>query len=307
MKFPSLLGRDAVVALPKRFNYESMHHFIQEVSRKRGAFRSPEIIFDFSTLEFITPDGIVALANTIEHFKQTKARIQFANCKLPTDANKYLDDAGFFRHYTKKKIFSENNPRDTTVPLEIFSADQYTSYLYFKLTPWIGRATNLSTNTLESIRACLEEVFHNIEYHAGVSTGCVFAQHFPRKKRIHIAISDFGIGIPSRVRTKEPDASDPEALKMAVREGFTTKTNVRNRGVGLSLLTKHITQKNSGTVLIHSGSAYLSATPGPNPSSTSITSRHTTWQYPGTLVHVELRTDTLEKLESEAAPEEFQW
>lgn len=171
--------------------------------------------------------------------------------------------------------------------------------------PWIGSSVNLSDDTLETIRACLEEVFHNIHYHSGVDTGCVFAQHFPQKRRICIAISDFGIGIPTRVRTKEPNATDSGALRLAVTEGWTTKTNVRNRGVGLSTLLKYITQRNSGTVFLHSGNGYLSATRGPKAS--NVTSRSAEWAYPGTLVHVVLRTDTLERLENDVAPEVFQW
>lgn len=282
-----------------------MRTFIGQAIEKRNAEQSSSVIFNFNKLEFIEPAGVVALANTIEHFKLSRVKVTFANCSVANQANIYLDDSGFFEHYTKRKLFDKSNPRSTTIPLEIFSADAYTGYLYFKLMPWVARSTDCPEQSLETIRACLEEVFHNIEYHAGVPSGCVFAQHFPRKNKIIIAISDFGIGIPTRVKTKAAGATDPECLRLAIQEGFTTKTNVRNRGVGLSLLTKHITTKNGGTVLIHSGEGYLSATHGAK--GMSVTSRQSEWTYPGTLVQVSLRTDTLEKLESEAAPEEFQW
>lgn len=291
--------------LPHRFTYETMRTFIGQAIEKRNAEQSSSVIFDFKRLEFIEPAGVVALANTIEHFKLSRVKVTFANCKVANKANIYLDDSGFFEHYTKKKLFQQSNPRSTTIPLELFSADAYTSYLYFKLMPWIARSTDSPEQSLETIRACLEEVFHNIEYHASSDYGCVFAQHFPRKNRLVIAISDFGIGIPTRVKTRVPGVSDPECLRLAIQEGFTTKTNVRNRGVGLSLLTKHITTKNGGTVLIHSGEGYLSATHSAR--GMNVTSRQSEWTYPGTLVQVSLRTDTLERLESEAAPEEFQW
>lgn len=298
-------GGDVTVALPRTFNMNSMRNFIQSAVDKQAETGARTILFDFRHLEFIEPEGVVVLANTIEHFKQAKVRVRFAGHNHAGGAQRYLDDSGFFEHYLGQRLFIGSAPRETTVPFELFPARNYVPYLYGKLMPWIGQSVNLSEDTLSTIRACLEEVFHNIDYHSGVETGCVFAQHFPQKHRICIAISDFGIGIPTRVRTLAKDASDANALRLAVQEGWTTKTNVVNRGVGLSTLLRYITQRNSGTVLIHSGTGYLSATRGPK--SSSVTSRHAPWAYPGTLVHVVLRTDTLEQLENDVAPEVFQW
>ncbi|NVO05243.1 MAG: hypothetical protein HXX19_04535 [Rhodoferax sp.] len=191
------------------------------------------------------------------------------------------------------------------MPLELFKASAYVPYLYQGLMPWVSNEVKLSTDTLETIKTCLEEVFHNIEYHSGIEFGCTFSQHFPKKNRIHVAISDFGIGIPTRVRSKLPDLQDAQALKEACKEGFTTKSNVKNRGAGLPNLIRYVVQRNSGTVLIHSGRGYLSASRGPD--QPNITSRELDWAYPGTLVHVVLRTDTLEKLERDIEPEVFQW
>lgn len=305
MLLRTLIGSDVTVSLPRTFNMNSMRQFISAAVIKQAETRAKKILFDFTALEFIEPEGVVVLANTIEHFRQAGVRIEFSGLRSAGPAKRYLDDSGFFLHYLKKRLFIGSSPRDTTVPFELFPAKNYVPYLYQNLMPWIGSSVNLSEDTLSTIRACLEEVFHNIDYHSGVDTGCVFAQHFPQKKRICIAISDFGIGIPTRVRTRASEASDAEALRLAVKEGWTTKTNVVNRGVGLSTLLKYITQRNSGTVLLHSGQGYLSATRGPQAS--NVTSRNSEWSYPGTLVHVVLRTDTLEKLEDDVTPEVFQW
>lgn len=305
MIFRAFSGNDVTVALPRTFNMTSMRQFIRAAVEKQAETGARRILFDFKHLEFIEPEGVVVLANTIEHFRQAKVEIHFSGHTHAGASHRYLDDSGFFEHYLKRRLFVGSAPRDTTVPFELFPARNYVPYLYRKLMPWIGQSVNLSEDTLDTIRACLEEVFHNIDYHSGVDTGCVFAQHFPHKQRICIAISDFGIGIPTRVRTREAEASDAQALRLAITEGWTTKTNVVNRGVGLSTLLKYITQRNSGTVLIHSGHGYLSATRGPK--SSNVTSRNLEWAYPGTLVHVVLRTDTLERLENDVAPEVFQW
>lgn len=305
MIFQAFAGVDVTVPLPRVFNMNSMRQFIQSAVEKQAETRAKKMTFDFGGLEFIEPEGVVALANTVEHFQRAKVDVTFTGHQQAGPARRYLDDSGFFLHYLKRRLFVGSAPRDTTVPFKLFPASNYVPYLYGQLMPWIGLSVNLSEDTLSTIRACLEEVFHNIDYHSGVDTGCVFAQHFPKTHRICISISDFGIGIPTRVRTREPDATDASALRLAVKEGWTTKTNVVNRGVGLSTLLKYITQRNSGTVLIHSGNGYLSATRGPEVS--SVTSRTLEWAYPGTLVKVVLRTDTLERLENDVAPEVFEW
>lgn len=296
---------EIVVQLPHSFNLESMRWFIKNAVDAQKGSGVDRLVFDFIPLRFIEPEGVVVLSNTIEYFKQSRVRVFFRGHNFATPPIRYLDDSGFFKKYLGEGMFIGGGPRGTTVPLEFFCGTSYISYLYRSLVPWIGNSVNLSEDTLATIRASLEEVFHNVEYHSGVNSGCVFAQHFPKAKKICIAISDFGIGIPNRVRTVMPEVSESEALRLAVREGFTTKTNVRNRGVGLSTLIKYITQRNGGTVLIHSDRGYLSATQGAD--APNITSRQMEWVYPGTLVHVVLRTDTLERLENDVAPEVFQW
>jgi len=66
-----------VVELPFKFNFSTMRNFIAgavEAQRESGA---REIYFDFSTLGFVRPEGIVVLSNTIEHFKQANVKVFF--------------------------------------------------------------------------------------------------------------------------------------------------------------------------------------------------------------------------------------
>lgn len=174
--------------------------------------------------------------------------------------------------------------------------------------PWVGDAVGMSVESLAGVRVSLEEVMHNVRDHSGVEIGCTFAQHFPNKNRIQIAISDFGAGIPNVVRRKMPMTSDSAALRLACQEGFTTKSNVQNRGAGLPTLIKYVTQNNGGNVIIAAGSGHLSAVPANNsPNKLKITNRTAAGFYPGTLVRVMLRTDTLELAASDAEVEPFTW
>lgn len=50
-------------------------------------------------------------------------------------------------------------------------------------------------------------MLNNIKDHTEFDIGSIFAQHFPNKKEVVISVSDFGLGIPDKVRelgTKVP-------------------------------------------------------------------------------------------------------
>lgn len=304
--FNILFKKDVEVQLPANFNVYTMYQFIDKVIDEQCDAKCSKLTFNFSTLKFIEPVGVVVLSNFIEYLKKTKVEVFFKGHSTQTAANVFLDDSGFFNHYLKKYIFETHTSRTTTIPLQLVASQDATSFLYTKLMPWIGLEVGLSDESLSAIRTSIEEVFHNIRDHSGVGIGCVFAQHFPKMKIIELAISDFGFGIPEQVRSKIPGISDVDALRKASEEGFTTKSNVRNRGAGLTNITRYITQRNNGTILITSGKAQLSAVQS-NKVEPKITARTSDGFYPGTLVRAILRTDTFEKIAADAEREIFEW
>lgn len=302
----NILSRNELtVELPGTFNAWTMYQFIAQVLSEQKDAKASKVYFDFTKVSFIEPVGVVVLSNLIEYLKKTGVSVWFKGHKTKTKCNTFLDDAGFFKQYLGNHVFEGSTLRSTTIPLKLISREEFTNYLYSKLTPWIELEVGLSENSLSALRTSLEEIFHNVRDHSGEGIGCTFAQHFPNKKEIQIAISDFGHGIPEVVRTKVPGLSDPEALKTACQEGFSTQSNVRNRGAGLPNLMRYVTQRNNGTVLIASCAANISASMGVN--GTKITARTEKGFYPGTLVRVILRTDTLEKTAADAELEPFEW
>lgn len=304
--FGILFRKDIIVDLPHTFNAETMYSFINTVIDEQCDAKCSKITFNFAKCTFIEPVGVVVLSNLIEYFKKIKVSIIFTGHTSITSSNKFLDDSGFFNHYLGKFVFDNHSLRNTTIPLELVASKDATSFLYFKLMPWIGREVGLSEDSLSAIRTSIEEIFHNIRDHSGVGIGCVFAQHYPRKNEIELAISDFGLGIPEQVKTAIPNLSDAEALRKASEEGFTTKSNVRNRGAGLTNIMRYITQRNNGRVVIISGRAQLSAVKGTKAVS-KITARAVDGFYPGALVRCTLRTDTFESIIEDAELEVFEW
>lgn len=301
-----IFKEEIVVKLPISFTVNTMYPFIDKAIDEQCDAKCTKIYFDFSTLNFIEPVGIVVLSNLIQYFHKLDVKVLFRGHNISSKANIYLDDVGFFQHYIKKSVFNLNNLRTTAIPLELVANQDATKFLYFKLMPWISSQVGLSEDSLSAIRTSIEEIFHNIRDHSGAGIGCVFAQHFPRLNTIELAISDFGRGIPELVRTQIPNLSDTDALRRACEEGFTTKSNVRNRGAGLTNIMRYITQKNSGTVLISSGKAQISAVRS-NLVEPKLTARAADGFYPGTLVRAILRTDTFERVIEDAEREIFEW
>lgn len=299
---------ERTVLLPQSFNADTMLTFVSEVIDEQRDAKCSKVIFDFSRLVFVEPVGVVVLSNVIEYFRLLKCKVIFKNHQTRTQGTKFLDDSLFFERYLDKKLFGASPVRSTTIPLNLIHSERAQEYLLNTLMPWVGGSVGMTPDSLAGVRVSLEEVLHNVRDHSGVQIGCTFAQHFPNKSRIQIAISDFGAGIPTIVRKRRPEASDTAALRLACQEGFTTQSNVQNRGAGLPTLIKYVTQNNGGNVLIAAGYGALSAAPTPGGAHPyKITVRSVTGFYPGTLVRVILRTDQLEKAAGDAEVEPFTW
>ena len=299
---------ERTVLLPQAFNADTMLPFLSQVIDEQRNARCSKVVFDFARLSFVEPVGVVVLSNVIEYFRLLKCKVAFKNHSSQTAGTRFLDDSLFFERYLGKKLFGAGTPRSTTIPLNLIHSERAQEYLLKTVMPWVGGSVGMTPESLAGVRVSLEEVLHNVRDHSGVQIGCTFVQHFPNKNRIQIAISDFGAGIPNVVRTKRPEISDPAALRLACQEGFTTQSNVQNRGAGLPTLIKYVTQNNGGNVLIAAGYGALSVAPTPaGPHPYKITTRTADGFYPGTLVRVILRTDTLERAAGDALVEPFEW
>lgn len=299
------MTKEGLVPIPFRLNGETMNGFIGLVLDEHGEPRFGQTIFEFGqNVDFIDPTGVVVLSNLFEYLAKKGAGVRTRFHKPFAPMVVYLDDIGFFQRYMGSSLRSSAHRRASTVPLERVRTERMQEYLEFKLMPWVAARVGLDPESVAGVKVCFEEILNNITDHAGVHLGCAFAQFFPKSEHIQVAISDFGRGIPNLVRTQLPDLSDLQALQKACEEGFTTKSNVRNRGAGLPTLMRFVTQVNRGTVLLASGSAQILAH-GYHGGLRLRT--HSRGFYPGTLVKVILRTDTFEAMEADIQAEPFQW
>lgn len=295
-----------IVEIPNRFTRDTMYHLLEQVIDTDLQPRDEFIGLDFNSLAtFIEPAGVTILSNLIEWLR--KKSVNVAIWYPPDDPGfsghplTYLDDSMFFKRYLGKNITKNPAKRDTTVPLELITMDSSFQWMD-NFTLWLSRQLGINIESLANIKMCFGEIFNNIRDHAFENQGCIFAQHYPRKNTINIAISDFGVGIPANIKKLHPSLNDAEAILKAFEEGFTTQTTPRNLGVGLHTLYTNIVEDNKGSLHIHSNYGILNATYGYNGPNTECFLRNSF--YPGTLIEINLRTDNIFEEETE---EEFEW
>jgi hypothetical protein len=275
------------VRLPAQFNIESLHLFTCPIVGSNGIPLDDHFIFDFSNIQFIDGCGLTVFCNTLEWLNSHETRREFQNYQRAASAIQYMDKCGFFTKYLGNRLNAEGRLSDTTLPfMSVDHADAH-GWLEFSFTPWAAPTLDVSGGRLASVRACVKEVFNNIQDHSTLTTGFVHAQYYPNIDQLHITLSDFGRGIPSTIVQKFGAMDDGQAILCASTLGVTAKNNPNNQGVGLDYLIENVTG-NGGQVSIYSFSGVL------------ICSRNAAGQvirearlgdgvYPGTLVNIMLR------------------
>ncbi len=209
---------EVVFELPRYLDEAALAVFVDRVVRTLDADRPAKVFFDFRTAFQADSLAFVVLSNLIERAAQQSTKVAFlglagndsARSQLASDLfgeNEQIvrefDRARFFLRYLGRSIFSSDEASRLTLPLHFIEHQGIAEYLLNRLVPFVSRCVDMSGEQLDSFRACTEEIFQNVKDHSGVSTGCAYAS-LDMSNRFRIAVSDFGIGIPNEVRTKEP-------------------------------------------------------------------------------------------------------
>jgi len=294
-----------MVDIPKILNRITMYDFINQVIDEDMQPRACELCINFSGLVFIEPAGVTILSNVTEWLFKRDVKVFYNYPKIP-ELNRafcFLDDSQFFQRYVGKSARKFASVRDTTIPLELVAYSD--SYQWLERTKsWFAKKLNVPARSLSTINVCFQEIFNNINDHSQENIGCVFAQHFPNKNEIQVAISDFGVGIPHNIQRVNPWLNDAEAIGKAIEVGFSTKSTPNNRGAGLDTLIHNVVINNHGSVYIHSNNGILNcnynAVDG-----LSIQPVIAYGFYPGTLIQINFRTDQILNILDEE--EEFEW
>lgn len=297
--------------LPRNIDTNNMNKLMVNIIDEDKNPLYSKINFDFTSLNFIRPAGVVTLDNVISWLRKHKVDVKityYENMTSPKNAIKYLDDSGFFEKYLSKKLVESAALRSTTIPLQNVTYERSHAWLRLNFIPWLAQQLNVKVSSLADIETCLGEIFNNIKDHSFENIGCLFAQHFPNEKKLTFCIADFGVGIPHNVRKVAPDLNDEEALSQAIVDGFTTKTSPRNLGAGLHTMIKNVAYNLKGSVHINSGYGILNAFYDNDMDDIGIETCSSKGFYPGTFLEFNINTEiVVEEDALNEEEEEFVW
>lgn len=290
------------IILPRRLTAENLFLLIHKNFNTSTTIPS-EVEFDFSVVDFALPSGIVFLSNLSRYLLRQNCTVVYSEMNNENRCIRFLDDSLFFEQHMGKKLCQTCHPRNTTRPLmEIRHTDSH-NWIRADLIPWLSESADVPQDNLSELATCIGELFNNINDHTEFDVGSIFAQWFPKKKKVVISIADFGNGIPSTVARKVQSLSDSEAIEKAFEDGFTTQSTPRNRGAGLFILVQNVVGILNGELTVHSGNGSVIFRKGSN----SLMSVPYTRDgfCPGTLINLEFSTNQIEVIEKETGG--FEW
>ncbi len=249
---------------------------------------------DLSLIDFMRPEALVILSCIIEELHCRKITV---TCKNQKNVAQYLETINFF-DYWKKDFNRDNfnyNRNSNYVGLwkvkqeKIYDYANYAQLFFSRFFP----GKDLSPFYLN-----LSEVFNNIFDHSqSPIDGFVITQYYEKRNRLKIAICDFGIGIPTKINNYrlsqgKNKVGDLEAIELSLVDKFSTKSQPRNKGLGLNTILRDITAS-KGYLKIISNNGFLFF------NDTSYKKYKLAQQFEGTLIIIELDTRTLEDKEKE--------
>lgn len=302
---PSVMSAPLIIKIPGQFSGLTMTRVTNQIVDAAVGGKLPaQVCFNFGTLGFIEPAGLVFLSNLIDWLRGEKeCEVAYSGVDEKSASVRYLDDCGFFATSYGKALDEQAAPRRSSMPFARVAQQNSHEWLDGHFIPWLSARLDQSAATLAPLRICVSELLNNIADHTRFNIGGVAAQHFPNANRLQIAIADFGIGIPRSVAKLRPGLSDTDAIIQATEEGFTTQSTPRNRGAGLDYLLRVVPGAGLGNISIYSCDGMVSF--GPSNGSVGVASSQTEGFCPGTLIEIEIRTDRIQPVDQEE--EELQW
>lgn len=295
-----LPGRTLEIILPVTFTRDTTYWLVDQLfSGLRDQPR--KVALDFSRLKKIQVGGITMLSNVIE-FCGTLGITTVFRKMGGCEATDFLQGSGLLTQYLGTA--ADPKARTEFLPLQLVAYDKSFTHVHHQIIPWLASVFGCQERELASLKVCLEEVFNNIRDHSAVNIGCSASHYDSANGKAIICISDFGIGIPGRVRTRTALESDQAAIAKACEHGFSTRTTPRNMGAGLHVLIQNVVARNHGTVIISSGQGMYSCVTGLD-GKLKGTPRAAPGKYPGTMIYITLNKSDF--VPDEVDAEEFQW
>lgn len=279
-----------------------------KLSKNVKESNSEKIIFDFNSLDFLEPDGMLVFSNILEDLKKNNREYMFEPLSNRTDGISYATNNGFFQQMgvidpvtpKRDKGMTYLSPRtkrlDSLLQEHRGSINEYWEELareIFNIT--FKKETKVCENTEDLVVYSIREIFRNIRDHSKTEAFSYSVQFYPKMKKFIIAICDSGVGLKATIpfdieEDFKGQKTDLNAIKKAVLPGLTAGSNFsyesseyQNSGYGLPLV-KSICEKTGG---------FLSVVTGNSAVAFSKQESSTECYLEGTLISMHIYTDKL--------------
>lgn len=212
----------------------------------------------------------IALKNTVS--------VSSGNAKIIS----ILQKNTFLANYGYKIIPDVNGTAIKYLKLKPTESRFFNSYIINEL---LSRSAfpSMTDELRKKIAESIYEIFVNAQIHSNTDYIYTCGQFFPKKHKIEFTIVDMGDGFKKLINGRfNATLTSVQAIKWAVQDGHTTKTDVSG-GLGLSLLTEFI-KLNNGKFQIISDDGFYEAGEFEK---THILNA----PFPGTIVNMQFRTD----------------
>lgn len=260
------------------------------------------VCFDFNSIDFLETDDIVVLACLIEtyYLKGNLIRFKGGTHKL----NQHLGNIQFKEYWNPDFNRKNFNSARNNSTLCLWKIEKSRVYEYSKFAKDYFSRLFKENKDLLPLQTNLDEIFNNIFDHSKSDISFIITQFFRKKHLLSFSICDFGIGISKSINnfmqaTQQALLPDDEALYLAIKNGFTSKSLPHNRGMGLDNI-REFTDSSDGILTIASNNALLIKKAN-HDYQKSITG----FNFNGTLIKVEVNTNSFESNESNVDTFEF--
>lgn len=296
-----------VLILPRNLNKHSITQVVIDFWKALRDSDIDELHVNMVALEFAEPSGVISLYNMLE-FAKNKCDIKIVWNIMPLEylssrqraAMYYLVDCGFFKPFNEF-VYKEPILRSTMFEVKNIGTEKVEQWKVTDFKCWLQRQTG-RRNEFSTICVAIDEIFNNISDHSTEQVGCIFGQFYPRTEKIVIAVSDFGIGIPSSIRNKfKLELSDNELIEYALKEGVSSESVPQNRGAGLSNIMKTLTSNKIGEFTIISNCGIVTVR-----DNLIVDSYTLEEDYPGTFFEISIDISNEHLYDSEEM-EDFDW
>lgn len=235
---------------------DELHDFDRLFELGRQLSSGPaEVTLDFSQCGFLRQNAVAFLGGLVRVVQSRGRQVTLDWQSVRSGVLKNLTRNGFARAFGYPERYAVGN----SIPYrEDRTQDPRTLMAYLKRY-WLGRSwLNVTPALRDAIVGRMWEIYANAFEHSRSQVGVYSCgQHYPSKHELKLSVVDFGVGIPSNVRTHFGDDSIPAsaAIQWAFQPGATTRANGMRRGIGLDLM-KDFVRVSGGKLEIFSYEGY---------------------------------------------------